>query len=733
MRNRWLYILILSLLFCSCNKHSDMVVPSFGPSEWTTAKVAVVLPLSGRNADKARYERVWKMFEENVTKAQYAEEHGIKLEVEWFDENTENINKLAYRLYERDDINAVIGPLNDNNVRSMAGILKDRGIPLFVMTSSEDIVRNFSVGTAGVSVKKPFMWTLSETDIVQLQIILAKAGSTGMKKVSLLSSSNEYGKAFNKWGPHYADEMKLDIVENVQYSDMSQLQNGIDKICKSETQVVICALNDAYDAKVVLEYIKSTPDSPKIYFTGSVFNTSLLELGTLADGAEGFSMYPSPKTGFHMAYQVRYGQMPMPIEAQLYDSFLLSLASFAYSQYSGRGLTLNDALKELSDLPLANDPNQHVDFYWETGTPAWNHSGLKDVILDPIRSGRSPELNIVGALGNLKFASDSYTSLVKSTYINWFISDGRPVALDFIYERGISMSSYIAAWGWLSTLDELENGSDYEYIPTLQDGNKAVLICGSEGWYNYRHQADLLYVYSTLKAHNFTDDDIILIMRDDIAYHTKNKYQGVIKASEDGENLYRDVVIDYRADTLGVKDIEDILVGNKNDRLTTVLESTEKDNVLLYWTGHGTNQSFSWLDTGEKFTDRQMERTIRKMYEDKKYLSMLIFTEPCYSGSVMQAIEGIPLVLGITAADNNESSFAENYSDELGVWMCDRFTLNLMRIFAKNPYIDLLDTFKILNASTIGSHVQVYNSDEFYYLGDCLLWSYFKTYNDIKR
>jgi glycosylphosphatidylinositol transamidase (GPIT) subunit GPI8 len=256
------------------------------------------------------------------------------------------------------------------------------------------------------------------------------------------------------------------------------------------------------------------------------------------------------------------------------------------------------------------------------------------------------------------------------------------------------------------------------------------LICGSNGWYNYRHQADLLYVYQTLKAHDFTDDDIILIMRDDIAYHSKNKYPGVIKASEDGENLYRDVVIDYRADTLGVKDIEDILVGNKSARLATVLESTEKDNVMLYWTGHGTNQAFSWLDTGEKFTDRQMERTIRKMYEDKKYLSMLIFTEPCYSGSVIQAIEGIPLVLGITAADNNESSFAENYSDELGVWMCDRFTLNLMRIFAENPYIDLLDAFKLLNASTIGSHVQVYNSDEFYYLGDCLLWSYFKTYNE---
>ena len=74
MRNRWLFMLVLPLLLCSCDKNIDMVLPSFGPSEWTTAKVAVVLPLSGRNADKARYERVWKMFEENVSKAQYAEE-----------------------------------------------------------------------------------------------------------------------------------------------------------------------------------------------------------------------------------------------------------------------------------------------------------------------------------------------------------------------------------------------------------------------------------------------------------------------------------------------------------------------------------------------------------------------------------------------------------------------------------------------------------------------------------
>ena len=440
-------------------------------------------------------------------------------------------------------------------------------------------------------------------------------------------------------------------------------------------------------------------------------------------------MCASPATGFQLAYETRFGESPMLIEAQLYDSFLLSLISFAYCHYSDKEMTMNQVLARLSDLRLAEDENYVEAFYWEAGSPVWDYSGLREVVLKPIRDGQLPEFNPVGALGNLKFSPESYTSLVKGTYVNWVISNGNPVALDFIDEKGVKFSSYVVAWDWIKTLEEMENGSDSKYEPSLPEGLKAVLICGSEGWYNYRHQADLLYVYNTLKQNNYSDDDIILIMRDDIAYHQKNPHQGVIRVSPDGENLYHDVVLDYRADTLSTKDIEDILVGNKSERLSTVLESTDSDNVLLYWTGHGKEKSFSWLETGEKFTDQQMGRTVRQMYDDGKYQSMLILTEPCYSGSVVNAIEGIPLVLGISAASESESSYAENFSNELGVWMCDRFTLNLMRIYQEQWYISLLSAYKELNTATLGSHVQVYNTDNFYNLGDIMLRDYFYSYN----
>ena len=725
MRIKCLYILIITFLISSCDKVGMKQSGLQGPSEWVTAKVAVVLPLSGEDSDKEMYERVSRMFEENVIKAQYDLSEGVNLELEWIDENTVDIRQFAEELYYRDDVMALIGPLRNENVDIVAETIYKKGIPMFVMTSSENIVRKYSSGTAGVKVKEPFLWSMSATDMVQSSIILAKAGCVGAEKISLICAENAYGDTFYKWVPQFTGEMSLTMVDKVRYSDTRELQDEFERICESEAEAVICALNDADEAKIVMDIADGNAEAPKVFFTGSVFNSSFLRSGSIAEGAEGFSIYPSPYTGFIQAYQTRFDELPMHVEAQLYDSLLLSLISFAYHHYSEGAISMNRVLARLSDLPLIDNN----ELFWETGTPVWDHAALREFVLEPARQGKFPEFNLIGTLGNIKFANDSYTTLSKSTYINWMIHDGHPFILDFISEGGAKFSSYITAWDCLKMLEDLENGSDSKYEVTIQDGNKAVLICGSEGWYNYRHQADLLYVYNTLKDNHFTDDEIILIMRDDIAFNPKNPYPGVIRISPEGENLYHDVVIDYRADTLSTKDIEDILIGNESERLSTVLESTDKDNVLIYWTGHGTEKSFSWMERGEKFTDVQMGQTVRKMYEDRKYMSMLIFAEPCYSGSVVKAIEGIPLVLGLSAASDDESSYAENFNSELGVWMCDRFTLNLINIYENFRYTDLLETYQKLNSSTFGSHVQIYNTAEFYNLGDCMLWDYMYNLN----
>ena len=700
MINKYFLLFILSLLLWSCGDNMESK-PMQEPSEWITAKVAVVLPLSGENNDKERYERICHMFEDNLTKAQHNTTQGVKLEFEWYDENSLDMNQLASELSKREDIKAIVGPLKNAHVEIMANELYDKDIPMFVMSSSEDIVRRYSCGTAGVAIKKPFMWSMATTDITLSQLILAKLEMMGIEKVSVISANNKYGDTFNKWMPFYANEMELEIVDRVQYTTTQELETLMDEICRSEAEVVVCALENANDARSVLQAVKDTPGAPKVYFTGSVLNSSFLGLGTLAEGAEGFSMYPSPDTGFHLTYQVRYGEYPLPVEAQLYDSFLLSLVSFAYSHYAGEGASMNETLARLSDLPLTTDQGVHADDAWGTGTPVWDYAGLRDMVLEPVKQGILPATNLIGASGNLKFAAESYTTLVKSMYINWLVFDGRPVTMDYI-------DNYLFAWQWGTMFDDLEDNSQTAYKFSLAKGYKAVLICGSEGWYNYRHQADVLGMYHFLKGKGYDDDHIILIMADDIAYNEKNPLQGVVRREIGGDNLYKDLQIDYRLGDLTLEDLKQILTGNPSEAYPVTLRSSENDNILFFWSGHGTQQGWKWKEEEDLNAD-----FARAMFSDMQFRKMFAIVETCYSGVVAQDCTGIPGLLLMTAANPYEPSKAATFDDELQVYLSNTFTASILSQFALNPRSSIYDLYLHAFDKTQGSHVMVYNADHY--------------------
>lgn len=54
-------------------------------------------------------------------------------------------------------------------------------------------------------------------------------------------------------------------------------------------------------------------------------------------------------------------------------------------------------------------------------------------------------------------------------------------------------------------------------ISCTSAANWAVLVAGSNGYYNYRHQADVCHAYQVLHKHGIPDTNIIVFMYDDIA------------------------------------------------------------------------------------------------------------------------------------------------------------------------------------------------------------------------
>ena len=51
--------------------------------------------------------------------------------------------------------------------------------------------------------------------------------------------------------------------------------------------------------------------------------------------------------------------------------------------------------------------------------------------------------------------------------------------------------------------------------------NYAVIVAGSNGYYNYRHQADACHAYQILHKHGIPDENIVVFMYDDIAQNAQ--------------------------------------------------------------------------------------------------------------------------------------------------------------------------------------------------------------------
>lgn len=56
----------------------------------------------------------------------------------------------------------------------------------------------------------------------------------------------------------------------------------------------------------------------------------------------------------------------------------------------------------------------------------------------------------------------------------------------------------------------------------------ALLAAGSNGWYNYRHQADVFHAYQVLLAGGYRRDHIVVMAADDIAQDAENPMPGKV-------------------------------------------------------------------------------------------------------------------------------------------------------------------------------------------------------------
>ena len=690
IKNGWWLTCLLLLAFCGCA--DDIEAPTSLQSKQEVHTVAVIMPMS-HGLDK-HWKRTLSFLNRNMDIAFKGQEKAIKLRYELYDEDKEDMSRLADSLAKRKDIEAVVGCLYSDHAAEMITKLADAEKTFLTVSTSADLTRG--------NTQHGYLWSMVETDITQCEVLLSKALDYGAKRVSLLTlENNSYSQTFVDWFSFQAGELGLEVTGIHLYNEQNVTEVS-QRACDEETDYIICVPATVEEVQWICEafqkYDATHPFSPKKLFGDTAYGSDVInKYAKYVEGIEGVTFGADPESGFEVSYKTFFRDELSLGESQIYDACMMLYYGFWYQLiHANQSLSLKESLRAVVD---GRDNNHY----------GWMGEDMRFVI-ESFANGGHP--NITGASGSLDFDKDVYTSVLESTYANFMVYNGRYVTLGYYKSNGGRRSDKtLAGWNWKKNqIQDFSDETDIRY-PVLQD-KWALLVASSKDWKNYRHQADILSVYQMIRERGYPDDHIILIMEDDLAQNPKNPFKGEVKTDLAESNLYQNFDIDYKMSDLTPTDIMNILSGKKTSRTPIVIESTDKDNILIFWSGHGTQAELCWGDEFMGVRKEMVSNTLKQMAKEKKYRKMLFLIEACYSGSIVKDIQ-IPGALFITAANDKETSKADNFSNQLGVWMTNRFTYGLREQLETDMSVPLRDLYYRLFINTIGSHVMVYNTANF--------------------
>lgn len=687
---KWMICLCLAAVAWSCS--DDDTLSGADRREWTEHTVAVVLPME--KGFDAHWQRTLDMFATNFERAFKYQDSGIKLNFEYYDESVADIPELAEELAYRDDVYAVIGGLYSSNAATLAAQLTIVGKTFFTLATSEQLVRGYA--------STGYLWAMTETDITQCELLLSKVINYGGKSVALLAKADDsYGQTFIDWFSFQAKELGLDNKGLFTY-DGSAIEDVARRAMQSGAEYVICVPSEVEEIGPMLQaniiQPKEGSTAPRLLFSDTAYGVDVLATyGKSAEGMEGVAFGSDPESGFDVSYKTFFKVTPTLGEAQLYDAAMLIGYAAWYRQLHPE-VSLQKALRAIVSGEGMN-----------MGSWTGEDMGL---VVSALARGDSPYVR--GASGNLRFDSKVYTNVLSTTYHNFRVYNGNYIILYYnSSDGGNRTDATLAGWNWkASQMQNFDNDSE-EFSYPAHRSNWALLVATSSGWDNYRHQADVLAIYRQLKAAGYTDDRIILIVEDDIAQNPLNPYQGIIRVTPAGENVYENAEIDYHTTSLQAQDLVKILTGEKSDRFPRVIEATENDNIFIFWSGHGTPGAMCWDEDIYAMKGDDLRPVFEEMSRRRCYRKLLMMVEACFSGGVLEQCEGVPGMLFFTAANGDETSKADVFNSEMKIWMSNRFTSTFIEQITADKSIGMRDLYYRLFINTVGSHVMVYNAHNY--------------------
>ncbi|ELU41939.1 ER membrane glycoprotein subunit of the glycosylphosphatidylinositol transamidase complex [Rhizoctonia solani AG-1 IA] len=188
--------------------------------------------------------------------------------------------------------------------------------------------------------------------------------------------------------------------------------------------------------------------------------------------------------------------------------------------------------------------------------------------------------------------------------------------------------------------------------------NWAVLVCASRYWFNYRHMANALGMYRTVKRLGIPDSNIILMLADDAACNTRNKFPGSVYANPGRQmDLYGDnIEVDYRGYEVTVENFIRLLTVEPSLPRSKRLLTDDRSNIFVYMTGHGGNEFLKFQDN-EEISAFDIADAFEQMWQKKRYNEIFFMIDTCQANTMYSKFYS-PNILATGSSELGENSYS---------------------------------------------------------------------------
>uniref|UniRef100_A0A1A7YA03 GPI-anchor transamidase n=1 Tax=Iconisemion striatum TaxID=60296 RepID=A0A1A7YA03_9TELE len=226
---------------------------------------------------------------------------------------------------------------------------------------------------------------------------------------------------------------------------------------------------------------------------------------------------------------------------------------------------------------------------------------------------------------------------------------------------------------------DFENSAG-QFFSSGHTNNWAVLVCTSRFWFNYRHVANTLSVYRSVKRLGIPDSHIVLMLADDMACNHRNPKPATVFSHRNMElNVYGDdVEVDYRGYEVTVENFLRVLTGRlpPSTPRSKRLLSDDRSNILIYLTGHGGNGFLKFQDS-EEISNVELADAFEQMWQKRRYNELLFIIDTCQGASMYERFYS-PNIMALASSQVGEDSLSHQPDLAIGVHLMDRYTFYLL-------------------------------------------------------